>query len=112
MNIKIKAIDFAAKLSDSYTLVVTTPGGDETTGTMEVNTEILGYLHYCCIDESREPSLGQIDLGSILAPKQNLAWSFQFQKDNKPVQISSSDIDDLLLVIHYEVIDPQNHDRP
>ncbi len=46
LNITIKGIDFAAKLSDSYTLIVTLPGEDETTGTMEVNKEILGYLHH------------------------------------------------------------------
>ncbi len=46
LNITIKGIDFAAKLSDSYTLIETLPGEDETTGTMEVNKEILGYLHH------------------------------------------------------------------
>ena len=46
LNITITGIDFTAKLSDSYTLIVTLPSEDETTGTRGVNKEILGYLHH------------------------------------------------------------------
>lgn len=104
LDITIKGIDFVAKLSDSYTIAVTPPGGNVNIGTM---VKDLGYLHHCCIDGSSKSRLGQIDLGSTLAPKQNLTWSFQFQKNSNPVKLSASDIDDLLLVIHYEVKEPQ-----
>jgi hypothetical protein len=113
LYIKITGIDFVAKLSNAgdYTLLVTPPLDNTTPKperTMKKNADLNG-LHEFYLSNNSNPPLVKIPIGSTSIPNPSLTWSIQLKSSDATNyrSLSASEIEDLLLVVKYEVSSTQ-----
>jgi len=102
MDIKVTGIDVLAKLADSgdYTLVVIRPGASAQTVTMQTDP-LLGGLHRW----SADPLAPKASIGRAPASLPYPQWTFKLQKAGATDfrSLEPDEIDDLVLVLRYEV---------